>query len=98
MPVYEYRCEECGKRFDIIATLTEKEAGLNPVCPECGGNKVEQVFGRFMVIGGSKTEEDFSEIGPGDEELGDEGLDEWGDEGLSGEEEFGGGDEDLEIE
>lgn len=88
MPVYEYSCDDCGHKFDIVATLAEKEAGLAPVCPNCGGRKVHQVFGRFTVVGGSKGEVDFDEginedIGD-NEELGEDmgGLDEdFGDEG-----------------
>ncbi|NPV13339.1 zinc ribbon domain-containing protein [candidate division WOR-3 bacterium] len=87
MPVYEYSCDDCGHKFDIVATLAEKEAGLTPVCPNCGGRKVHQVFGRFTVVGGSKGEVDFDEgidedIGD-NEELGEDmgGLDEdFGDE------------------
>ncbi|MEO0071428.1 MAG: zinc ribbon domain-containing protein [candidate division WOR-3 bacterium] len=98
MPVYEYKCENCGKRFDIVATLAEKEAGLNPTCPDCGGTKVHQIFGRFTVIGGSKTESDFEDFGPGDEDFGAEGLDEFEDEGLSEEEDLGETGEDLDID
>lgn len=77
MPVYEFSCDDCGHKFDIVATLAEKEAGLSPVCPNCGGAKVHQVFGRFTVVGGSKGEVDF-----------DEGIDEDIEEG----EDFGGED------
>ncbi len=79
MPVYEYSCDDCGHKFDIVATLAEKEAGLKPVCPNCGGRRVHQIFGRFTVVGGSKSEVDF------DEGIGDEDIDESEDfgEGLS---------------
>lgn len=98
MPVYEYKCDDCGKRFDIVATLMEKEAGLNPVCPGCGGIKVHQIFGRFTVIGGSKSESDLEEFEPGGEDFGEERFDEFEDEGLAGEEELGEINEDLDIE
>lgn len=34
MPVYEYRCEKCGKRFDQYRTVASRSVGR---CPECGG-------------------------------------------------------------
>ncbi|MEO0085918.1 MAG: FmdB family zinc ribbon protein [candidate division WOR-3 bacterium] len=88
MPVYEFKCEDCGKRFDVVATLSEKEAGLVPACPKCGGMRARQLFGRFTLLSGSKTEtddEDFEESGP-DEEFGDEaGFGEHDDEDISDE-------------
>ena len=50
-----------------MATLAEKEVGLDPACPKCGRMRARQVFSRFTLLTGSKTEEDF-----------DEGLDDMG--------------------
>jgi putative FmdB family regulatory protein len=91
MPVYEYQCEDCGRKFDILATLAEKEAGLNPVCPRCGRTRVRQVLGRFTLLTGSKSESDEFDAGLDDDGLGagmdDAGLDDL-DAGDGGE--FGG--------
>jgi putative FmdB family regulatory protein len=89
LPVYEFQCQDCGKKFDTVATLAEKEAGLDPVCPKCGRRRARQVFGRFTLIAGSKTEEDFDDMGPGDE---DTGLPE--DMGMDGLDDLGAGDSD----
>ena len=86
MPVYEFECEDCGRKFDIVATLTEKEAGLKPACPKCGCKKTRQVLGRFTLLTSSKSDvddfdsEDFGDAAAGpDTGLGDdEGLDELG--------------------
>jgi putative FmdB family regulatory protein len=67
MPVYEFQCQDCGKKFEIVATLAEKEAGLDPACPKCDRKGARQVFSRFTLLTGSKTDEDF-----------DEGLDDMG--------------------
>ncbi len=90
IPVYEYQCQDCGKKFEIVATLAEKEAGLDPACPKCGRRWVRQVFSRFTLLAGSKTEEDFDEglddTGTGDDlagmpdEAGMDGLDDLGGE------------------
>jgi putative FmdB family regulatory protein len=54
MPTYEYICLECKNRFDVFATLAEKEKGLKPDCPNCHSKKTIQVFGNINVMGGSK--------------------------------------------
>jgi putative FmdB family regulatory protein len=61
MPVYEFQCQDCGKKFEIVATLAEKEAGLDPACPKCDRKRARQVFSRFTLLVGSKTDEDFSD-------------------------------------
>jgi putative FmdB family regulatory protein len=55
MPTYEYVCTECGEKINIRATIAEKEKGLKVTCLKCGGMKMAQVFGNFMVMGSSKT-------------------------------------------
>jgi len=71
IPVYEFQCQDCGKKFDVVATLAEKEAGLDPACPQCGRTRARQVFSRFTLIAGSKTDGDFDEglddVGAGDD-------------------------------
>lgn len=101
MPVYEYKCEKCRRKFDVVASIAEKESGLNPVCPQCGSRRVRQVFGRFTVLAGSKTESDDFETGDMDEDSGrDFGdmPDEFGsdyDDGLSEDDDFDTGDEEF---
>jgi putative FmdB family regulatory protein len=34
MPLYEYRCQKCGKVSEILQSLDEKPARI---CPHCGG-------------------------------------------------------------
>ena len=34
MPLYEYRCQKCGKVSEILQSLEEKPARI---CPHCGG-------------------------------------------------------------
>jgi putative FmdB family regulatory protein len=70
MPVYEYQCQDCGKKFETVATLAEKEAGLEPACPKCGRHRARQVFSRFTLLAGSKTDGDF---GDGLDDMGMEG-------------------------
>jgi putative FmdB family regulatory protein len=95
MPVYEFKCDDCGHRFDIVATLAEKDAGLSPTCPRCSGKRVRQLFGRFTVLAGSKTESDDFDAGDFDDETGGAGDDEFGDDEFGDEEEDFGEDDDF---
>ncbi|MCJ7645504.1 zinc ribbon domain-containing protein [bacterium] len=54
MPTYEYVCSECQNKFDVYATMAEKEKGLKPECPNCHSKKTIQVFGSVNFLGGSK--------------------------------------------
>lgn len=50
MPTYEFKCDDCGERFDIRALFSEKEKGLNCECPRCGSEDTEQVFGGLIFF------------------------------------------------
>ncbi len=43
MPIYCYRCKDCGKEFEIRSPITET---LVPRCPYCGG-RAEKVIQPF---------------------------------------------------
>lgn len=52
MPTYNYECDDCGKVFDVQATIEEKIAN-DPgkfVCPECASSTVTQNFSLEMLI------------------------------------------------
>ena len=36
MPVYEYKCDECGERFEKLTSVGGKEVSVK--CPKCGGS------------------------------------------------------------
>lgn len=57
MPIYEYVCAKCMGKVEVLASVTEKEKGLKPVCPKCGSKKLIRVFGAFAVrsAGGSSS-------------------------------------------
>jgi putative FmdB family regulatory protein len=40
MRLYEYRCTECGKRFEAIVRIAERD---ETTCPECGSRAERQV-------------------------------------------------------
>jgi len=40
MPIYEYRCQKCGARFDLLMrSMADRQA---VICPQCGSEAVEK--------------------------------------------------------
>jgi len=48
MPMYDYKCLDCGKESLIALTLKEHESG-NVTCPACGSKKMEQLITSFIA-------------------------------------------------
>ena len=47
MPIYEYRCRKCGKRFSVL-TLRVSEA-VTPECTKCGSRAADRLMSRFAT-------------------------------------------------
>ncbi|MCU0242513.1 MAG: zinc ribbon domain-containing protein [Vicinamibacteria bacterium] len=45
MPLYEYRCPECGHRFELLTTISEGHR--NQTCPQCGRDGAEKLVSAF---------------------------------------------------
>ncbi len=45
MPLYEYRCDDCGHLFEILQRMDEGADGLS--CPECGRERLQKQFSTF---------------------------------------------------
>jgi len=41
MPLFEYRCRQCGEKSEILAKADSKE---KPACQKCGSTDVEKLF------------------------------------------------------
>jgi putative FmdB family regulatory protein len=68
MPVYEYSCRTCSKRFEQLLFGREK-----PACPKCHGTDLERLMSRFAAHGGDKSSDSLgSDFGGGDD-FGDTG-------------------------
>jgi len=48
MPIYEYRCRDCGVKTTLI-TLSVS-AALDPKCRRCGGPNLEKLVSRVAVL------------------------------------------------
>lgn len=45
MPIFEYRCNDCGKKFEIFfKSMRESE---NVKCPECNSENIGKLFSSF---------------------------------------------------
>jgi len=49
MPIYEYECEKCNRRFEHLLKGSRDSPS---VCPHCGAKKVKKVFSSFSVATG----------------------------------------------
>lgn len=47
MPIYEYRCRKCRKRFSVL-TLRISERAV-PECPACGSGAADRLMSRFAM-------------------------------------------------
>jgi len=55
MPIYIFACEDCGKTYEINASIKEKESGLHPKCPYCSSDRSRQLITSIFTIGGSSS-------------------------------------------
>ena len=54
MPIYEYKCENCGYEFEEMLHFSEREDPLNIPCsfPTCGGKvHLKKSLGSFHLKG-----------------------------------------------
>jgi putative FmdB family regulatory protein len=50
MPIYEFICGKCGRKFETLVRLGG-EKGV--CCPECGSAAVQKLLSAFGIGGGS---------------------------------------------
>jgi putative FmdB family regulatory protein len=74
MPIYEYRCEECGKRS---TSLLPSYSSPDPLCPHCGKPALKRLVSTFATVSSSESDGgDFGDMGGGDDDMG--GGDDYG--------------------
>ena len=45
MPLYEFRCEECEKRFTFLAGMIAESS--EALCPRCGSSRLKKLMSSF---------------------------------------------------
>jgi len=53
MPIYEYRCIECGEEFEAFVRLSQARVEIK--CPHCQSKEVRKTFSIFGTGGVSTT-------------------------------------------
>ena len=48
MPIYEYRCEACGKTSEFLLMKTDEK--LVPQCKHCKSKKMARILSRVRVV------------------------------------------------
>lgn len=48
MPIYEYRCNACRKRFSVLVGVVAQDDPLQ--CPRCGATEVTRLISRFARL------------------------------------------------
>lgn len=50
MPFYEYKCRQCGARFEEMVSLSRREEEERELtCPECGARGPERQISTFAA-------------------------------------------------
>ncbi|MCC2668846.1 MAG: putative regulatory protein FmdB [Armatimonadetes bacterium] len=53
MPLFEYRCEECKRKFTLLVGVVAQGPAL--ACPRCGSASIRKLISRFRV---ARSEDD----------------------------------------
>jgi putative FmdB family regulatory protein len=89
VPIYEYACENCGKRSSALLARFDSP---DPACPHCGQLQLHRLVSTFATFGGGEDDFGGEDFGAGDDMGGADafgGPGEFGGGGY-GEDEFGG--------
>jgi putative FmdB family regulatory protein len=53
MPIYEYICQDCQTRFEMIRSIKQADADLN--CVKCQSENVKRRISLFNAASGSRS-------------------------------------------
>jgi len=84
VPIYEYRCEACGKRS---TALLGSYSSPDPVCPHCGKHALRRLVSTFATLSSSEGDGGDDDFGGPDDFRGGDEFDGGGDD------DYGGGDD-----
>lgn len=54
MPMYDYKCLDCGKECLLALSLKEHESGA-ATCPHCGSKNMQQLITGFIARTAKKS-------------------------------------------
>ena len=50
MPIYEYRCQNCGRRVSVLWHTFAEAERKTPKCPRCGSTNLKRLISRVSVV------------------------------------------------
>jgi putative FmdB family regulatory protein len=53
MPIYEYRCESCAGKFEVLTRFAERDKAQ--VCPTCESTRTRVLVSSFASFGGDEA-------------------------------------------
>lgn len=53
MPIYEYKCPNCGEEFEAHRKITDSDSELK--CPKCGKKQPRRIFSTFCTSSSDKA-------------------------------------------
>jgi putative FmdB family regulatory protein len=62
VPIYEYRCEECGKKSSLLVGFSSPD----PACPHCGKPALRRLVSTFATVSSGDGDGDY---GGGDDDF-----------------------------
>ncbi len=54
MPLYDYRCKECGHEFSDMQTISNMNVPVENPCPECNEQSIEKFLASAPILGYNK--------------------------------------------
>jgi len=55
MPFYDLKCKSCGKVFNIMAKMNDRE-NKTVKCPVCSGNELDAIFNNVNIVKSRKNQ------------------------------------------
>ena len=57
MPIYEYRCEGCAGKFEVLTSFAERDRAQ--ACPSCSSERTRVLVSSFAFAGHGDASEPF---------------------------------------
>ena len=46
MPIYEFRCQDCGKQISVLMSINDQPENFH--CPNCNNTNLKKLISRFV--------------------------------------------------
>jgi putative FmdB family regulatory protein len=63
MPIYEYRCEDCAEKFEVLTSYANREQVQ--ICPDCESTRTRVLVSTFAAFDATSEEGASASLGGG---------------------------------